>query len=51
LPSIPETPGSLRQKDEIAFRAAYIGSTIGVTGKDDSDGAFPQEKTHLVELL
>ena len=25
------------------------GSTIGVTGEDDSDGAFPQEKTHLAE--
>jgi hypothetical protein len=29
--------------------AAYSGSTIGVTGKNDSDGAFPQEKTHLAE--
>ncbi len=24
-------------------------STIGVTGEDDSDGAFPQEKTHHAE--
>jgi hypothetical protein len=27
----------------------YSGSTIGVTGQDDSNGAFPQEKTHLAE--
>jgi hypothetical protein len=24
-------------------------STIGVTGEDNSDGAFPQEKTHHAE--
>ena len=27
----------------------YSGSTIGVTGEDALDGAFPQEKTHLTE--
>jgi hypothetical protein len=30
-------------------KRAYSGSTIVVTGEDDSDGAFPQEKTHLAE--